>query len=430
VNTIVITGTGCLLPGSSTSGQFWDRLVRAESALTPYQDEHIDTTLIGHFGHLSAEQRSAASDAVPFKLRRFASACSMWGIKAASDALACAGLDLASVPDDRRGLFTAQGDYLHPSVQSFATGLARAVQKDTLNMAALTKEFIHHRGMEPFMALKGLSNNMLAIASLTFETRGDCGAFVQNKSATVAALRSAAFSLRHGYSDVALLLCSGSYNEVLTLAELQRSGYLSRGADGAQSLRPFDRRRDGTIAGEGAVAFVLETEGHARRRGATVLAQLGGIGNVVQKPGEVSRTGAYRRCTERVLENSGLALGDIGAIVARGTGGQANDQHEASMLSELQQGRQGVPITCATPIVGSVPACPVDWLASIGILQSGVVPPIANLEQALDSDLHLVQGKPLRHQARHVLSLSAGYTGFNSAVLFSAASHEQEARNV
>lgn len=419
-NTIVITGTGCLLPGSSTAAQFWERLVQGDSALTPYSDERINSKLIGHFGHLSAEQRSAALEAVPFKLRRFASACSAWGVKAATDALASAGLDLKSMPDDRCGLFTAQGDYLHPSVQSFSNGLGKVVHND---LPALTREFTHHRGMEPFMAIKSLANNMLAMASLTLGTRGDCGAFVQNKSATVAALRSAAFSIRHGYSDTALLICSGSYNEVLTLAELQRSGYLSAGASGAQSLRAFDRRRDGTIAGEGAVAFVLETEAHARARGATILATLGGIGNLVQKPGASDSDDAYRRCTDKALANSGVDFGDIGAIVARGTGGQASDKHEASLLGELQKGRRSVPITCASPIVGSVPACPVDWLASIGILQAGVVPPIGNLEQTLDSDLHFVQGKPLQHAARHVLSLSAGYTGFNSAVLFSAASH-------
>ncbi|MES2263788.1 MAG: beta-ketoacyl synthase N-terminal-like domain-containing protein [Pseudomonadota bacterium] len=427
---IVITGTGCLLPGSSSPAQLWERLLRGDSALTPYRDEHIDSALIGHFGHLDDEQRGAAADAVPFKLRRFASSCSMWGIKAAADALACAGLDLASVPDDRRGLFTAQGDYLHPSVPSFAAGLGKAVRNETVDLATLTREFIHHRGMEPFLALKCLANNMLAIASLTFGTRGDCGAFVQNKSATVAALRSAAFSLRHGYSDVALLLCAGSYNEVLTLAELQRAGYLSRGADGVNSLRPFDQRRDGTIAGEGAVAFVLETAGHARDRGATALARLGGIGNIVRKPGELAGTSAYLRCTERVLRDAQLDFGAIGAIVARGTGGQASDRHEAGMLAELQQGRQGVPITCATPIVGSVPACPVDWLAAIGILQAGLVPPIAHLEQAIAPDLHLVRNVPYKKPSRHVLSLSAGYTGFNSAILFSAASPPQETLHV
>lgn len=419
-HTIVITGTGCLLPGSSSPVQFWQRLVQGESGLSPYSDERIGSQTIGHFGHLSAEQRAAAAEALPFKLRRFASSCSMWGVKAALDALADAGLDLKSMPDDRCGLFTAQGDYLHPSVQSFATGLGNAAPND---LPALTREFTHHRGMEPFMAIKGLANNMLAMASLTLGTRGDCGAFVQNKSATVAALRSAAFSVRHGYSDAALLICSGSYNEILTLAELKHSGYLSASAEGAQSLRPFDRRRDGTIAGEGAVAFVLETEARAHARGATVLATLGGIGNLVQRQGEAAPGDAYRRCAGKALAGAGLQFGDVGAIVARGTGGQAADEHEAGLLRELQKGHGGVPITCATPIVGSVPACPVDWLASIGILQNGVVPPIGNLEQSLDAELQFVHGAPVKQAARHVLSLSAGYTGYHSAVLFSAASH-------
>ena len=416
---IVITGIGCVLPGCVNADQFWQRLLAGDSAISPYKNPHIASELISHFGHITSEQSAAAAEAVPFKLRRYGSPCSQWGVKAASDALAHAHLDLKQMPDDRCGLFTAQGDYLFPSMPSFARGVSKAIETESLNLAKLTDEFLNHRGMDPFLAIKGLANNMLAIASLTFETRGDCGAFVQNKSAMMAALRSAVFSLRYGYSDVALLICAGSYNEILTLTEMHQRGYLSACNSGGASLRPFDERRDGTIAGEGAVAFVLEKAGHARLRKAVALAEIGGIGNLVEKPERSPRIDAYKRCTQKALDNTGLRFADIDAIVVRGNGGYAQDQHEAALLTVLQKDHMERPITCATPITGSAPACPTDWLTAIGMLKHGKVPPIAHLEQPIDPDLQLVYGKPLLHASRHVLSVNVGYTGFHSAVIFS-----------
>lgn len=418
-NAIVITGTGCVLPGCDTQEQLWERLLTGKTAVSPYRDAHIKTTLVRKFGRVTTAQDKAASQVVPFKLRRYASPCSQWGVKAASDAIAHASLDLTQMPNDRCGLFTAQGDYLFPSVPSFSRGITKALDHGSLNLPFLTDEFLHHRGMDPFMSIKCLANNMLAIASLTFGTRGDCGAFVQNKSALISALRSAVFSLKHGYSDVALLICAGSYNEVLTLGEMYQQGYLSPCADGATSLRPFDLRRNGTIVGEGAIAFVLETAAHAQKRNVKPLAAVAGIGNVVEKLTDSDCNDIYRRCTEKAMENTDLTFADIDSIVARGMGGFLQDAHEARLLADVQKDHAPLPITCATPIVGSAPACPVDWLTAIAMLQHDCVPPIANLEQPLDKTLQFVYGKPLEYKSRHILSLNVGYTGYHSAVIFS-----------
>ena len=420
--TIVVTGVGCVLPGCSSLDSFWARLISGDSALVPYDDVHTFSDTVGYFGHVRPEHAAAATAAVPFKLRRYAAPSAQWGVKAAADAMAHAGLDLSQVPEDRRGLFTAQGDYMFPSVPSFARGIAAAQEKQSLDVATLTNEFMHLRGVvDPFVSIKCLSNNALAIASLAFEMRGDCGAYVQDDSAVNAALQSTMFSLRHGYSDVALLICSGSYNEALTLAELHQLEYLSACRDGAASLRPFDLRGDGTIVGEGAIALVLETAAHARKRQAVQLAAITGIGNLIEVPGKSRRTDAYRRCARQALGQASLDIADIDAVVASGNGAYLHDQREAALLTDLQAGRTALPITCATPITGHLPACPVQWLTAIGMLQHGRIPAIAHLQQPLDQHLQLIHDAPLEHSSRHVLSLNAGFSGSHSAVIFSNA---------
>lgn len=278
---------------------------------------------------------------------------------------------------------------------------------------------MHFRGVDPFMSIKCLANNVLAIASLTFEMRGDAAAFVQDDSAIPAALRSAVFSLQHGYSDMALVLFAGSYNESLTLAELYRLEYLSACGDGAASLRPFDLRRDGTIPGEGAIALVLETAGHAQRRQAAPLAQVRGIGSAIDAPDRSAGPDAYQRCARQALAAAGLGIADVDAFVASGKGSYLHDHREAAKLVALQESIATTPVTCTTAITGTVPACPTQWLAALGILQHGVVPPVAHLEQSLEPRLDIVRDEPRQIPSRHVLALDAGFAGSHCAVLFS-----------
>ncbi len=418
---IVITGMGCLLPGANTVDEFWQRLLDGSSAISRYEDELIDSSLIKYFGRLSAEQNAMADEAVPFKLRSYSTQCSRFGVKAAHDALQRAGLDLKQIPEDRCGLFTAQGDYMYPSLPSFTRGIAAAAEKQSLELNTLTNEFLHERGIDFFLAVKGLANNLLAIASLTFKIRGDCGAFVQDDSAGISALSSAIFSLRHGYCDTALLICAGSYNEVLTLAELHGLGYLSPCNEGATSLRPFDSRCDGTILGEGAVAFVLETATHARQRQAVPLAEVSGISSLVEIPNYSAPKNTYHRCVEQALAQAKIKISDMDAIVVNGKGSYMHDQQEISLLSAIEkestQTRQA--ITCATPITGKLPSCPTEWLTAVNMLQHGLVPPIAHLEQPADKNLQFVCQSPLQHVSHRILTLSSGYVGEHLAAIFS-----------
>lgn len=419
---IFITGAGCLLPGCNSPADLWQRLLEKNCAPVPYASEDISTRLISWFGHISQEQATMALAAVPFKLRRYATPASQWGIKATVDALANAQLDLTGIAPERIGLFTAQGDYSYPSLPSFTVGVSKALEQNNLNLPALTDEFLNHRGMDSFLSIKGLSNNSLAIASLAFGTRGDCGAYVQNKSATIAALRSAVMSLRYGYSDVALVICTGTYNEALTLTELYQQHLLSPAKQGAASQRPFDQQADGSIFGEGAIAFILETRAHAQKRNVAALAKIDGIGNKTAFS-NANEHNVYSDCAQKLLKKAGLDLDSVDAIVATGAGGKKADQQEIAQLEQLLNGKP-IPVTCASSITGILPACPVDMLTALQMLQHQKIPAIANLTNPISHQLQLVQKESLTQPLHRVLTLNRCYTGFNSAVVLSSPSYQ------
>jgi 3-oxoacyl-[acyl-carrier-protein] synthase II len=415
---VVISGAGCLLPGCNMPSEFWQRVVEKRCATVAYTSESLQSKLIGSFGHISKEQSALALESVPFKLRRYAIPSSQWGIKAARDALAAANIDPAAVNLERMGLFTAQGDYCYPSVPAFISGIRQGRDKGELNLPRLTQEFLHERGMDPFLSIKGLSNNSLAVASLTFGARGDCGAFVQDSSASIAALCSARLSLERGDCDFALVIFSGSYNEALTLVEL----YQSRRLVGDGQYCPFDQARAGGIAGEGAIALILETAAHARMRQAQPLAVIDGISSSVRA---ADNRQAYSLCVQKLMPDgqAELAMDSVDAIVARGLGGVEADQQEIAQLENLLATAPHIPVTCSSPITGLVPACPIEMLLALQMFEHQQVPAIANLSHPASTQVPWVYPQPQAKTINRVLSLGRCFNGFHFAVALSQPSN-------
>lgn len=415
---ILITGGGCTLPGSPSPAAFWQRWAQGRSAIMAYDNPRMVAAPLRCFGHVDEAQTAQATQAVPFKLRRYASVSSAWGMRAAREALAAADRGAAApieaTPADRRAVFTAQGDYAHPSLPAFEHGVAAALQQQSLDLPTLTREFFHARGAEPFFAIQSLANNLLAMVSLGLHWTGDCGAFVQDDSAPSAALRSAVLSLRHGYSDVALVVCAGTHDEALTLAELQHHARLTAGAEGAPSLKPFDLRRDGMVPAEGAIAFVLETAAHAARRGARPLARLSGLASLVD-PGDQ----AYEHCTRLAAEDARLPTSVLDAIVATGRGEREADAREMRLLAALPAPCATLPITTPTSITGSVPGCPLGLLGALQMLAAQQLPPIAHLDLPAAPALPFVSGAARPAPLDHLLVLEAGLLGSHSATLLS-----------
>jgi act minimal PKS chain-length factor (CLF/KS beta) len=208
---------------------------------------------------------------------------------------------------------------------------------------------------------------------------------------------------------------------MLTLTELYQQNLLSQAKQGTASLRPFDRQADGSIPGEGAIALILETQAHAQKRSVAGLAIIDGVGNKAVFSSTNQQT-IYSHCTQKILKKSGLTLDAIDAIVATGAGEKKTDQQEILQLENLLD-KKDIPITCASPITGNIPACPVDMLVALKMLQHQQVPAIANLISPQSNQLSLVQNESLIRPVNRVLTLTRCFTGFHSAVVLSSPSY-------
>ena len=227
-------------------------------------------------------------------------------------------------------------------------------------------------------------------------------------------------ALRAGRADLAL---AGGAEAPLTpfcLRIFDAVGVLS--ASGM--MRPFDRRRDGFLAGEGAGFLLLETEVHARRRGARVLAELAGYGASCEGgrlAGMPEDGGALADAIRAALSDARLEPGGIGYVSAHGTATRVNDRAEAAALMRaLGAAAARTPISSTKPVTGHMvgATAALEAIVAAETCRSGLIPPTPGLEE-IDPDCRLdhVLGSPREAAVPAALSLSMGFGGNNACLV-------------
>ena len=218
---------------------------------------------------------------------------------------------------------------------------------------------------------------------------------------------------------------SGRYRRVLTggydaLSELVFTGFDSLQASTPEKCRPFDRHRTGMVLGEGAAILALENLDLARKRGATVLAEIVGYGistdNFHITQPDPSGIGA-QQAMERALQSARMSAGEVDYVNAHGTATVFNDAAEGMAISALFN---GVPVSSSKSMMGHSlgAAGAVEAVVCLLALTGQFLPPNINFD-ALDDDLDLniVANKSRPAAVRMALSNSFGFGGTNASIL-------------
>ena len=193
--------------------------------------------------------------------------------------------------------------------------------------------------------------------------------------------------------------------------------------DPAGACRPFDKDRDGFVFGEGGALMVIETEEHAKARGANILARIMGASitsdgfHMVAPDPNGERAG---HAISRAIHLADLSPSDIGHVNAHATGTQVGDLAEGKAINRaLGSNRPAVyaPKSALGHSVGAVGA--VESILTVMALRDQVVPPTLNLEN-LDPeiDLDVVAGKPRPGNYEYAINNSFGFGGHNVAIAF------------
>src|SRR5579884_1461319 len=191
----------------------------------------------------------------------------------------------------------------------------------------------------------------------------------------------------------------------------------------AQASRPFDKKRDGFVMGEGAGALILEEYDAARRRGATVYAEVAGYGSASEAAHMVSPDlsgNGQARVMAAALQDAGISSDEVDYINTHGTSTMANDRVETQAIKILF-GRRAYEISTHSTksmighTIGAAGA--MEAIVCALTLQRGVIHPTINLEEPdPECDLDYTPNKARERRVRVALSNSFGF-GSNNACL-------------
>ena len=421
-----VTGMGLITPLGIDLRENWRNLVEMKTGIGYYPEERR----IENLRYMGRIQTVELPQSIPQKLlsqMRFLNRGSLLGFVSAHEAVSRSGIDMQDIPPDRRALYIASGDltmvgydFLFPATQEATEGRWQEIDFEKLNRAALDR-------INPFFLLESISNNLFSFLSAFFDCKGPNTSLASLSPCGMHALELAHGILRQGKADMALVVGCGNWITEIPMYEIDGLGMLSKCRHGIESFKPFDRRRDGFIPGEGGAALLLETLEAASGRGAAILATIEGMGNCI----DFSRDWSLRvpskvaeRSIRLALNESGSDLKDLAFVNPHGSGTQKGDRSELSSLTDiLNDYRARIPICGMKPYTGHLGAASDIAEIIFGILavQHHMVPATLNFEETEKdfSELDIV-GAHKDCENTHFLTISYGLGGQSSSVVIKA----------
>ena len=403
---VMITGIGAVTPIGSGAQGLWEGVCRGKSAarrITRFDASTYPSQVAAEVDDFRPEEYFE-----PKRLRRldryaqFALASGMLAIKDADLCLKCIDPDRAGVT-----VGTAIGGAPGAELQhvEFLRGGLKAVN--------------------PALALSVFGGSGSCNLAMEFGFRGYTTANSDSCASGPIALGNALNAIRRGDTDVMLAgaveapLYPLSYGAFAIIHAMSK-----RNDDPATACRPFDKDRDGFVMAEGGAVLVLESEAHARDRGARIYAELAGFGlsnDAFSMIAPLSDGRQAARAMAVAMHDAGVTPADITYVNAHGSSTPLNEVSETRAIKlALGERAYQIPVSGTKGLHGHSLGATGAIEAAICALaiQNDWVPATANLFEAgegLDLDYVPLHGRPARHNC--VISNSFGFGGINSAIV-------------
>lgn len=270
--------------------------------------------------------------------------------------------------------------------------------------------------VHPLSIVRAMSNAPASRIAMAIGATGPAFAVASACASSNHAMAQAVLMIRAGLADVAV---TGGTEACLGFSLIKAWEAMRVLAD--DTCRPFCLQRRGLVLGEGAGIFVLESFEHARRRGATILAELAGVGMSADAGDIVAPSaGGAAAAMRAALEDAGLSTTDIDYVNAHGTGTPANDVAETQAIRAVfgtHADRLAVSSTKSMHGHALGAAGALELIAVLGALREGIVPPTANyLDPDPACDLDIVPNLARRMPVRAALSNSFAFGGLNAVL--------------
>lgn len=400
---------GALTPLGLTVQDFWQQLLAGTSGagpITKFDAEQFKTKFACELKEFDAKDyldRNEIRKNDPFV---------QYGLIVAGQALEDAGLDLDQTDRTRAGVIWGSGNggihTFEEQVTEYATG--NGVPR-----------------YNPFFIPKILVNMASGMISIKFGLKGINYTTVSACATGTSAIMDAFNYIRWGQADVML---AGGSEAPITKASIggfnAMKALSTRNDEYATASRPFDTSRDGFVMGEGGGALVLEELEHAKARGASIIAEVGGCAQTsdayhmtaVHPEGEGAKRGM-----KLALQDAGLQTTDVDYLNAHATSTPVGDIGELKAIASVFEDHAGLHISATKSMTGHLlgAAGAVEAIACIQAIRTGTVPPTANtaeVDPAIPQNLELTLGQPVEKPINVAMSNTFGFGGHNAIAVF------------
>jgi 3-oxoacyl-[acyl-carrier-protein] synthase II len=364
----LVTGAGTINPLGSTVKETWEALLDGRSGIAALEQDWAEQLPVRIAGQVTADLSEHLSTREMKRMDR----CGQFALIAAREAWAQAG---APEVDPERFAVVIGSAY---------GGLGSTIEQDrVLGQSGPRK-------VSPHTLTRLMVNGPAAWVSMDLGARGGARTPVSACASGAEAIVQAAEMIRSGAVDVVIAGgVDASVNDLVISGFSQIRALSTHAGDPQLASRPFDGGRDGFVLAEGAGVVVLESEEHARARGAGVLGAVAG-GAVTSDANDIvaADPAMQRRVMQKALDSAGMGPADIGFVHAHATSTPVGDRLEGQAINAVFGA--DVPVTSTKGHTGHLlgGAGALAAVVVIEALRTGKVPGTLNVE-ALDPEVDL-----------------------------------------
>lgn len=407
---VVVTGLGALTPIGNSVPEFWEALTNGVSGAAPiksFNTEKFKTKFACEVKNFNPEDYLDKKEAR--KLDPFV----QYALVATEEAVKDGGFDFSKLDTNRIGVIWGAGI---GGLKTFLDEVSNFAKGDG------TPRY------NPFFIPKMIIDIAPGHISMKYGLRGPNFATVSACASSTNAMIDAFNYIRLGTADI---IISGGSEAIINEAGMGGFNAMhalsTRNDDPATASRPFDKDRDGFVAGEGAGTIILEELEHAKARGAKIYAEIVGGGmsadaHHITAP-HPEGLGA-KMVMSKALQDAGLVTTDIDYINVHGTSTPLGDIQEAKAIVDLfGEHAYELNISSTKSMTGHLlgAAGAVEALAAILAINNDTIPPTINHftdDPEFDPKLNFTFNKAQKRTVRAAISNTFGFGGHNASVIF------------
>lgn len=401
---VVVTGLGTVCPVGNDVETMWENIKNGVCGID--EITHFDTTdfkvkLAGEIKNLNVEDYINKKEAK--RLDRF----SQLAMIASKQAYEDARLNPEEIDANRFGIILSSGI---GGLETIGNEKEKGLKKG-------------YERVSPFFIPMAIGNLAAGNVAIMLGAKGACLDIVTACAAGTNSIGEAFKYVRDGYADIMLTGGAEASITPLGIGGFSSMKALSTATDKNRASIPFDAERNGFVMGEGAGALVLEEYEHAKKRGATIYAEIIGYGvscDAFHMTAPDAEANGAAACFKMALNDAQISADDIDYINAHGTSTPLNDKLETLGVKKVFGEDTKVMLSSTKGNTGHLlgAAGAVEAIITVKSLQDGFVPGTINYSQPdPECNLDIVPNQGRKQDIQYAMSNSLGFGGHNACIV-------------